>query len=65
MRSIIEGAKGNGPWLERVDLPELDDAEKAIADNAVLDPENPDEMFEPFASPGLFARVRKLRKPRE
>jgi hypothetical protein len=65
MRAIIEGATAVGPSLERLDLPELDDAEKAIADNAVLDPENPDEMFEPFSSPGLFARVRKLRKPRE
>ena len=65
MRAIIEGAPGMGPSLERLDLPELDEAEKAIADNAVLDPENPDEMFEPFSSPGLFARVRKLRKPRE
>ncbi|HEV7234164.1 MAG TPA: phospholipase D-like domain-containing protein [Sphingorhabdus sp.] len=64
MREIIEGAKGNGPKLERLDLPELDEAEKTIADNAILDPENPDEMFEPFSSPGLFARVRKLRKPK-
>ena len=65
MREIIEGAQGNGPWLERLDLPKLDDTEKVIAENAILDPENPDEMFEPFSSPGLFARVRKLRKPRE
>jgi phosphatidylserine/phosphatidylglycerophosphate/cardiolipin synthase-like enzyme len=65
MREIIESAKGNGPWLKRLELPELDDAEKAIAENAILDPENPHEMFEPFSSPGLFARVRKLRKPRE
>ncbi len=65
MRAIIEGAPVTGSSLERLDLPELDEAEKAIADNAVLDPENPDEMFEPFSSPGLFARVRKLRKPRE
>ncbi len=65
MRAIIEGAKASGPSLERLNLPELDDAEKTIADNVLLDPENPDEMFEPFSSPGLFARVRKLRKPRE
>lgn len=65
MREIIAQPGGNGRTLERLDLPELDDAEKTIADNAILDPENPDEMFEPFSSPGLFARVRKLRKPRE
>jgi hypothetical protein len=27
------------------------------------DPESADEMFEPFSSPGLFARARKLRSP--
>ncbi len=65
MREIIAQPSGNGRTLERLNLPELDEAEKAIADNAVLDPENPDDMFEPFSSPGLFARVRHLRKPRE
>jgi hypothetical protein len=29
----------------------------------VLDPVSPDEMFEPFSSPGLFARARKLHSP--
>ena len=65
MRDIIAQPSGNGRTLDRLKLPNLDDTEKAIADNAVLDPENPDEMFEPFSSPGLFARVRNLRKPRE
>ncbi len=65
MRQIIERERGNGPELRLLDLPELDETEKAIAENAILDPENPDEMFEPFSSPGLFARVRKLRKPRK
>jgi hypothetical protein len=30
---------------------------------AALDPESADEMFEPFSSPGRFARARKLRSP--
>ena len=63
MHDIITNYAGNGRTLCALKLPELTDAEKALADNAVLDPENPDEMFEPFASPGLFARARKLRSP--
>lgn len=65
MRDIIAGEKGNGPTLELLDLPQLDEAEKAVAENAALDPEHPEDLFEPFSSPGLFARVRHLRKPRE
>jgi phosphatidylserine/phosphatidylglycerophosphate/cardiolipin synthase-like enzyme len=64
MCDIIENAKGNGPTLEPLALPELDDADKLIAENAALDPAHPDQMFEPFSSPGLFTRVRNLRKPR-
>ncbi len=64
MCDIIDGEKGNGPTLQPLALPKLDEADKTIAENAALDPENPDEMFEPFSSPGLFARVRNLRKPR-
>jgi phosphatidylserine/phosphatidylglycerophosphate/cardiolipin synthase-like enzyme len=64
MREIIENEKGNGPTLQPLALPKLDEAEKTIAENAALDPESPDEMFEPFSTPGLFARVRNLRKPR-
>lgn len=64
MCDIIEGEKGNGPTLQKLPLPELDKADKVIAENAALDPENPDDMFEPFSSPGLFTRVRNLRKPK-
>ncbi|WP_411291122.1 phospholipase D-like domain-containing protein [Sphingorhabdus sp.] len=63
MRDIIDNETGNGRTLRQLDLPELTEADKALADNAVLDPENPDEMFEPFSSPGLFARARKLHAP--
>jgi phosphatidylserine/phosphatidylglycerophosphate/cardiolipin synthase-like enzyme len=64
MRAIIDGEAGNGPTLRLLELPKLDEADKTVAENAVLDPEHPDDLFEPFASPGLFARVRKLRKPK-
>ena len=63
MHHIIENMPGNGHTLRRFELPELTEAEKVVAENAVLDPESPDEMFEPFASPGMFARVRKLHSP--
>lgn len=63
MRQIIDGVKGNGRTLVRLDIPELTDAEKAIAENAALDPESADQMFEPFSSPGLFSRVKRLRSP--
>jgi phosphatidylserine/phosphatidylglycerophosphate/cardiolipin synthase-like enzyme len=41
--------------------PDLAAVEKFLADHEVLDPEGPDEMFEPIARRGLF---RRLRKPR-
>ena len=63
MREIIDNQPGNGRALQRLPLPELTDAEKTLAENAVLDPESAEEMFEPFSSPGLFARARKLRSP--
>ncbi len=63
MRDIIENYTGNGRTLQPLRLPELTEAEKTLAENAVLDPENPDEMFEPFSSPGLFARARRLHSP--
>ncbi len=65
MRDIIEREKGNGRKLVRLDLPELTDAEKALAENAVLDPESADELFEPFSSPGLFSRAKRLTSPDE
>lgn len=63
MRDIIENHRGSGRTLNLLKLAELTEAEKALAENAALDPESADEMFEPFSSPGLFARARKLRSP--
>jgi len=53
----------NGKHLRQLVLPELNEAEKALADNAVLDPERPEEMFEPIDRRGLFRRSGWLRKP--
>lgn len=63
MREIIANYSGNGRTLNLLKLAELTEAEKALAENAALDPAKPDEMFEPFSSPGLFARARKLYSP--
>lgn len=64
MIAAIDAVRGPGRRLERLILPELSEAEKALADNAVLDPEHPDDLLEPFSSPGLFTKARWLRKPR-
>ncbi len=63
MREIIDNHSGNGRTLNLLKLVELTEAEKALAENAALDPATPDEMFEPFSSPGLFDRARKLYSP--
>jgi len=64
MRAVIESAAQDGRRLVRLDLPDLTDAEQVIADNAVLDPEKAEDLFEPFASPGLLSRSRILRAPK-
>ena len=38
------------------ETPNISDVEKWLADNEVLDPEGPGEMFEPFARRGLLRR---------
>jgi len=46
-------------------LPPLTEAEKAIADSALLDPERPEDLFEPMRRRGgLFRRGGFLRRPR-
>jgi phosphatidylserine/phosphatidylglycerophosphate/cardiolipin synthase-like enzyme len=45
-----------GRTLRRFELEEPTDAEKALAESGLLDPEKPDELLEPFAKGGLFRR---------
>ena len=52
-----------GKRLIRLVLPELSEAEQKLADQSILDPESPDEMFEPFAKKSIFRRSRVLNKP--
>lgn len=64
MIELIESAPKDGKHLDHFALRPLTDAEKAVADNALLDPERPGELFEPFSSKrGLFRRGGLLRRP--
>jgi len=56
--------RGAGKRLESFVLRPLTDAEKAIADGAWLDPERPEDIFEPIGKRGLFRRGGILRRPR-
>lgn len=46
-----------GRTLRPYETPDLNDVQQWLADNEVLDPENPDEMFEPVTQRGLFRRI--------
>ena len=65
MIDLITQAPKTGKYLEPFALRPLTDAEKAVADNALLDPERPEELFEPFSKRrGLFRRGGLLRRPK-
>jgi phosphatidylserine/phosphatidylglycerophosphate/cardiolipin synthase-like enzyme len=57
----VERLRGSGKTLDPYEVPELGAVTEWLADNEVLDPEGPDEMFESLAKRGLF---RRLRSPR-
>jgi phosphatidylserine/phosphatidylglycerophosphate/cardiolipin synthase-like enzyme len=63
MQSVIDSGNAQGRMLHRLKLAELDAVEETLARNALLDPERPEELFEPFATPGLF-RTRRLNPAR-
>ena len=56
MIAAIDALRGNGRSLRPYELPDPGSATKWLADNELLDPEGPDEMFEPLARRGLFRR---------
>ena len=65
MIAMIDAMPRTGKRLDPFTLRPLTDAEKTIADSALLDPERPDEIFEPIGRKrGLFRRGGFLRKPR-
>ena len=53
MVDAIEAMRGEGKTLELLEMEDLDEVESFIADSELLDPENPEEMFEPFGKHGL------------
>jgi phosphatidylserine/phosphatidylglycerophosphate/cardiolipin synthase-like enzyme len=64
MIDLIESAPKDRKHLDPFVLRPLSDAEKALADGALLDPERPEDLFEPFSSKrGLFRRGGLLRRP--
>ncbi len=66
MAELIDQSRDDGPRnLRRYHPPELNEVEKTLADSAVLDPEDPDDMFEPFAKGGLFRKGSRLARFRE
>jgi phosphatidylserine/phosphatidylglycerophosphate/cardiolipin synthase-like enzyme len=56
--AIIEGLRGQGRTLRPYVIPQLSAVEAWLADNEVLDPESPSEMFEATTKRGLFRRLR-------
>ena len=52
----IEQLRGTGKTLRPYAIPNLSEVEQWLADNEVLDPEGPGEMFESLAKRGLFRR---------
>lgn len=56
--AVIDQLRGKGKTLAPFVPPALNETEKLLADSAALDPESPEEMFEPFARRGLFQHWR-------
>jgi len=58
--ATIEGLRGPGRTLRDYVVPDLDAVEAWIADNEVLDPEEPEDLFEDFTSGAVKAMLGKL-----
>jgi phosphatidylserine/phosphatidylglycerophosphate/cardiolipin synthase-like enzyme len=55
----IELLRSAGRSLRPLEMPPLNDVEKWLADNELLDPEGPEEMFKPLSHRGLLRRLGK------
>lgn len=61
MRSLIENeGTAGGRHLKRYRPPVLSEVERRLAESELLDPECPEDMFEPFAKGGLFRQGGRL-----
>ena len=66
MAAMIEAlGRERSRTLRRFDLPELNEVQEKLADSQLLDPEKPDELFEPFSKGGLFPKRSRLRRVRK
>lgn len=66
MHALIESrTRETGRYLKPYHPPELSEAERTLAESQLLDPEHPDDMFEPFAKGGLFRKGGRLARIRE
>lgn len=60
--ATVEALRGEGRSLRPYQAPDIGAVQAWLADHEVLDPEGPDEMFEPLSRRGLFRW--RLRQPR-
>ncbi len=63
MIPMLDRAPVDGKHISRLPLDDLDDFQAELADSAILDPERPQDRFEPIARRGLFRATGRLRKP--
>ncbi len=62
--AAIEALRGDGRSLRPYRAPVLNDVETWLADNELLDPEGPEEIFKPLSQRGLLRRLRFRRRHR-
>ena len=66
MRALIESeGTADGRHLKRYRPPVLSEVERTLAESELLDPECPEDMFEPFAKGGLFRQGSRLARMRK
>jgi len=56
--AAIEALRGEGRSLRPYEVPVLNEVETWLADNELLDPEGPEEIFKPLSQRGLLRRLR-------
>ncbi|MFE3837272.1 phospholipase D-like domain-containing protein [Pseudogemmobacter sonorensis] len=59
--ATVEALRGPGRSLEPYRIPALSDLESWLAENEILDPDGPEEIFEPTTRRGLFRGWDRLR----
>ena len=55
----VETLRGDGRSLRPYEIPDLEEVEKWLAGNQVLDPEGPDDVFEAMTNGGLLRGLRR------